>query len=219
MGCCCGTRALSPRGLCQHRGQNSEQHRALVSTRGAGTAAVSSVSTTHTRFCQKCYSSSHLTIELRIVRLPPPAEDESRCVISISWGSSFKCLSLLFLWSLPSVALPKHGLAWCVFCFFFPCCFDFCFSTPIGVRLIFSSSFQLLIFQRFFMFSQNYNRAPVMALAVPVAVKFLQRGNKELCRNMSSYLSLAAIAKADLLAEHTDTIVKSVLQGRNTLRF
>uniref|UniRef100_A0A8B9BA22 Ventricular zone expressed PH domain containing 1 n=1 Tax=Anser brachyrhynchus TaxID=132585 RepID=A0A8B9BA22_9AVES len=60
---------------------------------------------------------------------------------------------------------------------------------------------------------QNYNRPPVMALAVPVAVKFLQRGNKELCRNMSSYLSLAAIAKADLLADHTDAIVKSVLQG------
>ncbi|XP_074046919.1 ventricular zone-expressed PH domain-containing protein homolog 1 isoform X2 [Macrotis lagotis] len=60
---------------------------------------------------------------------------------------------------------------------------------------------------------QNYNRPPVMALAVPVAVKFLQRGNKELCRNMSSYLSLAAITNPDLLAEHTDTIVKSILQG------
>uniref|UniRef100_A0A8C6YNS9 Ventricular zone expressed PH domain containing 1 n=1 Tax=Nothoprocta perdicaria TaxID=30464 RepID=A0A8C6YNS9_NOTPE len=60
---------------------------------------------------------------------------------------------------------------------------------------------------------QNYNRPPVMALAVPVAVKFLQRGNKELCRNMSSYLSLAAIAEVDLLADHTDAIVKSVLQG------
>ncbi|XP_009632726.1 ventricular zone-expressed PH domain-containing protein homolog 1 isoform X2 [Egretta garzetta] len=64
---------------------------------------------------------------------------------------------------------------------------------------------------------QNYNRPPVMVLAVPVAVKFLQRGNKELCRNMSSYLSLAAIAKADLLADHTDTIVKSVLQGNSML--
>ncbi|XP_009277406.1 PREDICTED: ventricular zone-expressed PH domain-containing protein homolog 1 isoform X2 [Aptenodytes forsteri] len=64
---------------------------------------------------------------------------------------------------------------------------------------------------------QNYNRPPVMALAVPVAGKFLQRGNKELCRNMSSYLSLAAIAKADLLADHTDTIVKSVLQGNSML--
>ncbi|KAI1236040.1 hypothetical protein IHE44_0002135 [Lamprotornis superbus] len=59
---------------------------------------------------------------------------------------------------------------------------------------------------------QNYNRPPVMALAVPVAVKFLQRGNKELCRNMSSCLSLAAIAKAELLAEHTETILRSVLQ-------
>ncbi|NXK95589.1 MELT protein, partial [Formicarius rufipectus] len=64
---------------------------------------------------------------------------------------------------------------------------------------------------------QNYNRPPVMALAVPVAVKFLQRGNKELCRNMSSYLSLAAIAKVELLAEHTDTIVRSVLQGNSLL--
>ncbi|XP_040535352.1 ventricular zone-expressed PH domain-containing protein homolog 1 isoform X11 [Gallus gallus] len=60
---------------------------------------------------------------------------------------------------------------------------------------------------------QNYSRPSVMALAVPVAVKFLQRGNKELCRNMSSYLSLAAIAEAELLADHTDAIVKSVLQG------
>ncbi|XP_041323547.1 ventricular zone-expressed PH domain-containing protein homolog 1 isoform X2 [Pyrgilauda ruficollis] len=64
---------------------------------------------------------------------------------------------------------------------------------------------------------QNYNQPPVMALAVPVAVKFLQRGNKELCRNMSSYLSLAAIAKAELLAEHTETIVRSVLQGNSML--
>lgn len=52
-----------------------------------------------------------------------------------------------------------------------------------------------------------------MALAVPVAVRFLQRGNKELCRNMSSYLSLAAISNVDLLVDHTDAIVKSVLQG------
>ncbi|NWW32682.1 MELT protein, partial [Panurus biarmicus] len=64
---------------------------------------------------------------------------------------------------------------------------------------------------------QNYNQPPVMALAVPVAVKFLQRGNKELCRNMSSYLSLAAIAEAELLAEHTETILRSVLQGNSML--
>ncbi|XP_051054916.1 ventricular zone-expressed PH domain-containing protein homolog 1 [Phodopus roborovskii] len=60
---------------------------------------------------------------------------------------------------------------------------------------------------------QNYNRTPVMVLAVPIAVKFLHRGNKELCRNMSNYLSLAAITKADLLADHTEGIIMSILQG------
>ncbi|XP_060234382.1 ventricular zone-expressed PH domain-containing protein homolog 1 isoform X7 [Meriones unguiculatus] len=64
---------------------------------------------------------------------------------------------------------------------------------------------------------QNYNRTPVMVLAVPIAVKFLHRGNKELCRNMSNYLSLAAITKADLLADHTDGIIKSILQGNAML--
>ncbi|XP_045439587.1 ventricular zone-expressed PH domain-containing protein homolog 1 isoform X2 [Pipistrellus kuhlii] len=65
--------------------------------------------------------------------------------------------------------------------------------------------------------SSNYNRPPVMALAIPIAVKFLHRSNKELCRNMSNYLSLAAITKADLLADHTEVIVKSILQGNTML--
>lgn len=65
----------------------------------------------------------------------------------------------------------------------------------------------------FLAFPQNYSRPPVMALAIPIAVKFLHRGNKELCRNMSNYLSLAAITEADLLADHTEAIVKSILQG------
>ncbi|XP_058412433.1 ventricular zone-expressed PH domain-containing protein homolog 1 [Diceros bicornis minor] len=64
---------------------------------------------------------------------------------------------------------------------------------------------------------QNYNRPPVMALAIPIAVKFLHRGNKELCRNMSNYLALATITKADLLADHTEVIVKSILQGNAML--
>ncbi|XP_041126194.1 ventricular zone-expressed PH domain-containing protein homolog 1-like isoform X1 [Polyodon spathula] len=64
---------------------------------------------------------------------------------------------------------------------------------------------------------QNYKKPAVMALAVPVAVKFLCHGNKELCRNMSSYLSLAAIAKADLLADHTEAITKSILQANYML--
>ncbi|XP_070762468.1 ventricular zone-expressed PH domain-containing protein isoform X1 [Enoplosus armatus] len=64
---------------------------------------------------------------------------------------------------------------------------------------------------------QNYSCPSVMVLAVPVAVRFLQRGNRELSRNMSSYLSLAAIAKADLLAEHTQAITLSVLGGNHML--
>ncbi|XP_062275647.1 ventricular zone-expressed PH domain-containing protein isoform X1 [Scomber scombrus] len=64
---------------------------------------------------------------------------------------------------------------------------------------------------------QNYSCPSVMVLAVPVAVRFLQRGNRELSRNMSSYLSLAAIAKADLLAEHTEAIALSVLGGNHML--
>ncbi|XP_044058621.1 ventricular zone-expressed PH domain-containing protein isoform X6 [Siniperca chuatsi] len=64
---------------------------------------------------------------------------------------------------------------------------------------------------------QNYSCPSVMVLAVPVAVRFLQRGNRELSRNMSSYLSLAAIAKADLLAEHTEAITLSVLGGNPML--
>ncbi|XP_072317363.1 ventricular zone-expressed PH domain-containing protein [Eucyclogobius newberryi] len=64
---------------------------------------------------------------------------------------------------------------------------------------------------------QNYSCPSVMALAVPVAVRFLHRGNKELSRNMSSYLSLAAIAKADLLSEHAEAIALSVLGGNHML--
>ncbi|XP_063349383.1 ventricular zone-expressed PH domain-containing protein isoform X2 [Pelmatolapia mariae] len=64
---------------------------------------------------------------------------------------------------------------------------------------------------------QNYSCPSVMVLAVPVAVRFLQRGNRELSRNMSSYLSLAAIAKADLLAEQTEAITISVLGGNHML--
>ncbi|XP_029699551.1 ventricular zone-expressed PH domain-containing protein isoform X1 [Takifugu rubripes] len=64
---------------------------------------------------------------------------------------------------------------------------------------------------------QNYSRPSVMALAIPVAVRFLQRGNRELSRNMSSYLSLAAIVEVDLLAEHTEAIMLSVLGGNHML--
>lgn len=64
---------------------------------------------------------------------------------------------------------------------------------------------------------QNYSNPSVMSLAVPVAVKCLEMGNRELARNMSNYLSLAAIGKADILATHTPKIVNSVLHGNVVL--
>ncbi|XP_023349309.1 ventricular zone-expressed PH domain-containing protein homolog 1, partial [Eurytemora carolleeae] len=63
----------------------------------------------------------------------------------------------------------------------------------------------------------NYNKKPVMLLAIPVAVKFLHKGNKDLSRNMSSYLSLAAIENADTLAVHVQPILDSVISGNYSL--
>jgi hypothetical protein len=62
-------------------------------------------------------------------------------------------------------------------------------------------------------FLQNYSKKDVMKRALPVAVKFLHKGNKELSRNMSSYLSLAAIDNADLLAKHIQLIIDSIISG------
>lgn len=63
----------------------------------------------------------------------------------------------------------------------------------------------------------NYSRKPVMKLLLPVAVKFLHRGNKELRRNLSSYLSLAANNNAELLAPHIQPIIDSVISGNYLL--
>ena len=56
-----------------------------------------------------------------------------------------------------------------------------------------------------------------MSLAVPIAVKLLHRGNKELSRNLSSYLSLAAINNADVLAPHIQPIIDSIITGNYSL--
>lgn len=53
-----------------------------------------------------------------------------------------------------------------------------------------------------------------MRLALPVTVKFLHKGNKELCRNLSSYLSLAAINNAELLSKHIQPIIDSIISGK-----
>ncbi|KAG1667911.1 Leucine-rich repeat protein soc-2 [Nymphon striatum] len=59
----------------------------------------------------------------------------------------------------------------------------------------------------------NYSKKEVMRLALPVTVKFLHKGNRELCRNLSSYLSLAAINNADLLSKHIQSIIDSIISG------
>lgn len=56
-----------------------------------------------------------------------------------------------------------------------------------------------------------------MKLAIPVAVKLLHRGNKELSRNLSSYLSLAAINNAEILAPHVQPIIDSIIGGNYSL--
>lgn len=60
---------------------------------------------------------------------------------------------------------------------------------------------------------QNYIKPSVMQRALPVAVKFLHKGNKELSRNMASYLSLAAIEHASLLSPHVQPIMDSIISG------
>ena len=64
-----------------------------------------------------------------------------------------------------------------------------------------------------FIIMQNYTKTSVMELAIPVAVRFLHQENKELCRNISSYLSLAAIDNSHLLAQNVIPIIDSCATG------
>ncbi|GLV34207.1 melted [Carabus blaptoides fortunei] len=63
----------------------------------------------------------------------------------------------------------------------------------------------------------NYSKKSVMERALPIAVKFLHKGNKELSRNMASYLSLAAIEHASLLSPHVQPIMDSIISGNYPL--
>ncbi|KAJ8912910.1 hypothetical protein NQ315_017240 [Exocentrus adspersus] len=63
----------------------------------------------------------------------------------------------------------------------------------------------------------NYSKKTVMQRALPVAVKFLHKGNKELSRNMASYLSLAAMEHASLLTPHVQPIMDSIISGNYPL--
>ncbi|XP_071510682.1 ventricular zone-expressed PH domain-containing protein homolog 1-like [Diadema antillarum] len=67
------------------------------------------------------------------------------------------------------------------------------------------------------LFMQNYGKRSVMELALPVAVRFLHHGNRDLIRNVSSYLALAAIENAHLLAVYCHQIIQSITQGNRSL--
>ncbi|CAL1527244.1 unnamed protein product [Lymnaea stagnalis] len=62
-----------------------------------------------------------------------------------------------------------------------------------------------------------YTNSKVMTLAIPAAVKFLECDNKDLVRNVASYLSLATIDNASLLAQHMLLVICSVLKGNYLL--
>lgn len=53
-----------------------------------------------------------------------------------------------------------------------------------------------------------------MKRVLPVAVKFLHKGNIILSRNMASYLSLAAIDNSPLLSNHIQLIIDSIISGK-----
>ncbi|XP_017862219.1 PREDICTED: protein melted isoform X2 [Drosophila arizonae] len=59
----------------------------------------------------------------------------------------------------------------------------------------------------------NYDKKELMKIALPIAVQFLPKGNKELSRNLASYLSLAAIDYAYLLIDIMEPIMDSILAG------
>lgn len=53
-----------------------------------------------------------------------------------------------------------------------------------------------------------------MEIALPVAVKFLNKDNKELSRNLASYLSLVSI---EFICPYVNTILDSLLSGNYSL--
>ncbi|XP_030386427.1 protein melted [Scaptodrosophila lebanonensis] len=59
----------------------------------------------------------------------------------------------------------------------------------------------------------NYDKKELMKIALPIAVQFLPKGNKELSRNLASYLSLAANDYAYLLSPHVEFIMDSIMSG------
>lgn len=70
--------------------------------------------------------------------------------------------------------------------------------------------------KRYLISSSNYDSL-FFVLALPVAVRFLNKENRELSRNLASYLSLAAIEYTNLLVPYIDIILNSLLCGNHSL--
>lgn len=67
------------------------------------------------------------------------------------------------------------------------------------------------------LFMQSCSGGFIMQQILDVAVCFLHQGNREITRNVSSYLALAAIQNANLMALHSTSIIRSILKGNFTL--
>ncbi|CDW51741.1 Protein melted [Trichuris trichiura] len=63
----------------------------------------------------------------------------------------------------------------------------------------------------------NFEIKPVMTIAIPVAVKILAKGGADLVRSTSSYLALATIHNAALVARHALNIIQSIKLGNSFL--
>ncbi|GFO21955.1 triosephosphate isomerase, partial [Plakobranchus ocellatus] len=62
-----------------------------------------------------------------------------------------------------------------------------------------------------------YSNSGVMSLAIPAVVNFLSCNNKDLVRSVASYLSLATLDNAHLLAQHMTLVLDTVLKGNYLL--
>uniref|UniRef100_A0A5S6QFL5 PH domain-containing protein n=1 Tax=Trichuris muris TaxID=70415 RepID=A0A5S6QFL5_TRIMR len=59
----------------------------------------------------------------------------------------------------------------------------------------------------------NFESKSVMTVAIPIAVKILSKGGGDLIRSTSSYLALAAVNNAGLVARHALSIIQNIKEG------
>ncbi|XP_065565232.1 protein melted-like isoform X1 [Artemia franciscana] len=67
------------------------------------------------------------------------------------------------------------------------------------------------------LFKENYDKTDLMKMCIPTAIKFLHKGNKELSKNIATYLWLAASANAFILAMNIQPVIDSLITGNYCL--